>query len=249
VLTRAGRLIASLRGAERLALAAVQFEKSRCGAAWARWSGKSSLSDVAPDSAEKFLLATTDLEPTTARRRAHTLCGWLDRFQREAGAEWKKRRSRDAAATSPPQSTRPVQAPDPDDQVWDEDAVKGAVRFLVGMPLKPEGERKLIIHFLRERNPEVRRRFLRECEKRGGLRCRACGVDPGERYGTAFARVLEVHHLLPLGLGVRETKLEHLTLLCPSCHRVVHHRREDPIAVEDLSALLCGSRPRGRKRS
>jgi hypothetical protein len=239
-LTSAGRRIASLRGAERLGLAAVQFEKSRCGVAWARWSGKSSLGDVAPESAERFLRATTDLGLRTARRRAHTLRSWLERFQREAGAEWRRQRSASGAAPGPQRRTGPARGPaqEPDDQAWDDEAAKGALRFLLGMPLKLEGERKLLVHFRHERNPEVRRRFLRECERRGPLRCQGCGFIPDARYGTEFSRVLEVHHVLRLGLGVRETRPDHLALLCPTCHRVVHYRREEPLRVEELRALI-----------
>lgn len=248
-LTSAGRLMASLRGAERLGLAAVQFEKSRCGAAWARWSGKGSLGDVAPESAERFLLASTDLELSTARRRAHTLSSWLQRFQREAGAEWRRRRAAPVTPPTPQRRTAPARgrAQDPDDQPWDDEAAKGALRLLVGMPLKPEGERKFLVHFRHERNPEVRRRFLRECERNGRLRCQACGISPDERYGTEFSRVLEVHHVLRLGLGVRDTKLQDLALLCPSCHRVVHYRREEPINVAELRALLGRRQVRPRE--
>lgn len=61
----------------RLALTATQFENSRCGAAWLRWSKVNQLPSLKPESATAFLKDTTILSDSTASRRAMTLSAWL----------------------------------------------------------------------------------------------------------------------------------------------------------------------------
>lgn len=129
-----------------------------------------------------------------------------------------------------------------DDASWSEDAAKGAVRLQVGMVFDPEGERKLVTHFLLERDPEVRRRFLAMRESEGRLACDACAVDLGATFGRIFQHVVEVHHRVPLARGVRRTSFEDLALLCPTCHRVVHYRQQEPRSVEEVARLFNRAR-------
>lgn len=49
--------------------------------------------------------------------------------------------------------------------------------------------------------------------RRDRNRCRACGI--------AATEVRAIHHIIPAGLGGKET-LGNLTTLCPNCHRIVH---------------------------
>ncbi|HAV1516306.1 TPA: hypothetical protein JG821_004609, partial [Vibrio parahaemolyticus] len=46
--------------------------------------------------------------------------------------------------------------------------------------------------------------------------------------------IIECHHLLPLNFGERETKIEDLVCLCPTCHRIAHLRKE-PLILTKLS--------------
>lgn len=63
--------------------------------------------------------------------------------------------------------------------------------------------------------------------------CQACGfrLKLGESY------VIEVHHLEPLSAtGERETKIEMLISLCPTCHRIAH-LRSSPYSVEEIKGI------------
>lgn len=53
--------------------------------------------------------------------------------------------------------------------------------------------------------------------------CQACGfkLSVDDRF------VIECHHLDPIAMGQRETTLNDLVSLCPTCHRIAHMR--DPI--------------------
>jgi hypothetical protein len=156
--------------------------------------------------------------------------------------------ARSGGSATPARAMRHPQAPPRararglDDAPWSEDAASGAVRFQGGMVFDPEGERRLVAHFQIERDPEVRRRFLAAREGEGRLACDACGVDLGAKYGRIFAKVVEVHHLVPIAAGVRRTALDDLALLCPTCHRVVHYRTVEPRSVEEVARIV--GRPR-----
>jgi hypothetical protein len=64
--------------------------------------------------------------------------------------------------------------------------------------------------------------------------CQACGFH----LRVCKSYVVEAHHLEPLSAsGERETKIEMLVSLCPTCHRIAHLRSR-PYAVEEIKDLL-----------
>lgn len=75
-------------------------------------------------------------------------------------------------------------------------------------------------------------------EKNGGtLVCEACGFsDPLEA-------MFDAHHQQPLAAGVRESRVDDLVVLCPTCHRWAHAKADDklsPIPVQDIARLMSG---------
>lgn len=77
----------------------------------------------------------------------------------------------------------------------------------------------------------LRRHRRRERSLRGAkleasvdLVCEVCGLNLDERFGDAASRIIEVHHLHPIGDGERVTTLDDLALVCPTCHRYIHSR-------------------------
>lgn len=89
----------------------------------------------------------------------------------------------------------------------------------------------------RERNP--RNRLL--CIRLHGEKCRACGLEPKQRYGDLAGAIIEVHHLEALSLLAEPRPYDpaaDLVPLCPNCHRAVHTRRPVPLPVEELKSLL-----------
>lgn len=102
-----------------------------------------------------------------------------------------------------------------------------------------EGRRFVRKHVATERSPANRRQILRLRSAQGPLTCDGCGVNLGDEYGPEHAQVVELHHVVPLAHGPqRPTGTESFKLLCPTCHRVVHYRREDPMTIEELKRLL-----------
>ena len=87
----------------------------------------------------------------------------------------------------------------------------------------PEGAKKLVKHYQRERDAGLSRDAKAAFAKANGgkLFCQACGVEPLKVYGV---EVIEAHHRVPLSKSEegRVTEISDLIMLCPSCHRAVH---------------------------
>lgn len=70
------------------------------------------------------------------------------------------------------------------------------------------------------------------CKKRDKYTCQACSfyLKVGKRY------VIDCHHLYPLALGRRETRLDDLASLCPTCHRIAH-TRDIPLTINEIQSV------------
>ena len=88
-----------------------------------------------------------------------------------------------------------------------------------------EGEKRLVSHLLRERDPAIAKK-KRDSSRapNGGLACEACGKNSRNVFPDISGDSWEVHHRLPLSHANKavQTKLEDLAVLCPTCHRAIH---------------------------
>jgi 5-methylcytosine-specific restriction enzyme A len=109
-------------------------------------------------------------------------------------------------------------------------------------PRHSEGQRRLRVHYNRERSSAIvraKKRAFLEDNKR--LFCEICKFDFQEHYplplaGNGYA---EAHHVRPLSEildDVTETKLEDLILVCSNCHRMIHRTSEAEKNLEMLKA-------------
>ncbi|RVD55487.1 HNH endonuclease [Mesorhizobium sp. M2D.F.Ca.ET.185.01.1.1] len=103
-----------------------------------------------------------------------------------------------------------------------------------------EGRLLTILHQRRERNRKlVEARKQKALEETHDLRCEACDLSFGDRYGPHGDGFIEVHHLRPLHT-LREgdkTALSDLALVCANCHRMIH-RRKPWLSLTQLRTLL-----------
>ena len=115
------------------------------------------------------------------------------------------------------------------------------------LKLSEEGRKFLRTHLDTERKPGNRQAILRLRRAKGALTCDGCGVDLAVEYGKEHETVLELHHLRPLARGVQKPKgTDDFALLCPTCHRVVHYCREEPLRMDELRELIeADARGRG----
>ena len=103
-----------------------------------------------------------------------------------------------------------------------------------------EGEKKERIHMRRERNRKLvelaKSQFI---GKHGRLFCEACGFNAHLSYGIDPDKLIEAHHKVAVSEleAGSYTRVEDLLMLCPNCHRVVHHRRPW-LSVDELKALI-----------
>ena len=65
------------------------------------------------------------------------------------------------------------------------------------------------------------------CIAHYGYVCQVCEMDFAKTYGDLGKEFIEVHHLHPVSVGVREVNpVEDLIPLCSNCHSMIH-RQED----------------------
>ncbi|MCI8440798.1 MAG: hypothetical protein HFF73_15065 [Oscillospiraceae bacterium] len=91
----------------------------------------------------------------------------------------------------------------------------------------PEGKKVSYYSTRYERDPSLRQAAIDFCrQKNGTLICEACQTDYEDLYGEFGFKVMEVHHLKPLG----QIKCEHdvnpetdLVCLCANCHKMMHY--------------------------
>ena len=92
-----------------------------------------------------------------------------------------------------------------------------------------EGYRKDTILHRRQRDQKL----IASRKKKDNYTCQICGfkLKIGKNY------IIECHHLDPISLGERETKMDDLISLCPTCHRIIHTRH--PIySIEEVKNLV-----------
>jgi len=97
-----------------------------------------------------------------------------------------------------------------------------------------EGAKKQITVNSYERNPEARRK----CIKEYGCKCSVCGFDFAEYYGDIGIGFVEVHHLKPLNEINEEYEvnpLNDLRPICPNCHSMLHRAG---LSIEQLRDIL-----------
>ena len=101
-----------------------------------------------------------------------------------------------------------------------------------------EGTKKAVYTTIYERNPKVRRDFLKDKKH---LQCEVCGFDFEKKYGSLGAGFIEVHHKKPVSEGEHITDLENdLVMLCSNCHRMIHRGKYHMITVEELKGIIQG---------
>lgn len=155
------------------------------------------------------------------------------------------------------QATAPAAPPlvrglplDPDPPLTREQLDALAMAQVGWLKLSEEGRKFLRTHVDTERKSGNRQSIIRLRRAKGALTCDGCSVDLVAEYGEEHENVLELHHLRPLSKGIQRPRgTEDFALLCPTCHRVVHYRREQPLRIDELRKLIVSERePRQQTR-
>lgn len=94
------------------------------------------------------------------------------------------------------------------------------------------------------RRAERSRGLAKAAKRVHGTICQvtACGKDLTAIYGDLAEGYIEAHHLTPFGsLDGRPTELDpkaDFAVVCPDCHRMLHHRTPEPYRLDELSDLM-----------
>ncbi|MCB0274863.1 MAG: HNH endonuclease [Calditrichaeota bacterium] len=112
----------------------------------------------------------------------------------------------------------------------------------IEFPGQMEGNKKLRLHYVRERKPGLAK-FKKELllKKDGCLRCEVCGLNSRDLPEEIGLACFEVHHRVPLASLEDKsfTTLEDLAILCANCHRMIH-KTEPLMSVEEFGSFFWG---------
>lgn len=102
-----------------------------------------------------------------------------------------------------------------------------------------EGARVEIYTTRYERNPQLRKQAINI----HGTLCMVCGFSFEQKYGTIGEGFVEVHHIKPISQGPREVDPEKdMVCLCANCHRMIHHKRNRVLTVDELKKMIKGNK-------
>jgi 5-methylcytosine-specific restriction protein A len=119
----------------------------------------------------------------------------------------------------------------------DGDTVVIASTFLPKPTLsREEGKRRYRVASEAERDPTLATEAKRLNAERNGGRCtcEAC------RFSDTSTGLFDAHHISPIYVGVRQTAVSDLAVLCPTCHRIAHVRGAKmwlPLSVTEIRDL------------
>jgi len=105
---------------------------------------------------------------------------------------------------------------------------------------KEEGERVWKFQQEAERNAGLRAAAKRNnFHRHGNYTCEACDLTSSD------SAMFDAHHIAPLFAGKRITRVEHLLILCPTCHRRAHRSpdRLRPYSLVELRSWIVAGRP------
>jgi 5-methylcytosine-specific restriction enzyme A len=116
-----------------------------------------------------------------------------------------------------------------------------------GQGAQLEEERRLRWH---KRYEGRSTRAAKEAKREQGYQCRGCDRDYFAMYGEIGKRCVDAHHKVPfaeLGEGQRLLNPRRdFAILCAPCHRIVHSRRDEPLTIAELRAIVAPDRVAAR---
>jgi hypothetical protein len=112
--------------------------------------------------------------------------------------------------------------------LYDEPPPTHMLHFQIDSPRAIEGYKRDQVLYVSDRN----RALANQRKAMDGHTCKACEL----RLSVEGRFVIECHHLDPISMGQRETTLNDLVSLCPTCHRIAH-MREPIYAIDEITKI------------
>lgn len=88
-----------------------------------------------------------------------------------------------------------------------------------------------------ERNSKARK----ACIEAHGAVCAICGFDFAKTYGSQFAGIIQVHHIVPLHEIAQNHEVDpvrDLIPVCPNCHVALHSRPGGTYMPDELRSIM-----------
>ncbi|MDP3945235.1 MAG: HNH endonuclease [Lutibacter sp.] len=81
------------------------------------------------------------------------------------------------------------------------------------------------------------KKLVIQAKKKYGINCFVCGFSFEDKYGLHGKDFIEIHHLIPIQNGVRNSSVEDVAPVCSNCHRMLH-KGKAMISIEYLKEIL-----------
>jgi len=101
-------------------------------------------------------------------------------------------------------------------------------------PNRIEGKEK----FIKEYKYNSRHKNLvKDAKLKWKTNCWVCGFNFIEKYGNLGKDFIEIHHLMPISNGERESTVDDVRPVCSNCHRMIH-RRKEMLTIQQLKNII-----------
>ncbi|WP_198017162.1 HNH endonuclease [Methylocapsa acidiphila] len=96
-----------------------------------------------------------------------------------------------------------------------------------------EGEKAWKLSLVAERDPRLRdlAKAYNRSSNGGKIVCEACG------FTDDLDAMFDAHHLRPISAGERQSRVDDLAILCPTCHRMAHHKSAEKVSPLPISKI------------
>jgi hypothetical protein len=102
----------------------------------------------------------------------------------------------------------------------------------------------LKLHKTKERNPGIIAQAKSRAREEGRFFCEVCEFNFETRFPVLGNGFIECHHKLPIASGgIRQTRVDHLALVCSNCHRMLHRKMNGAyLSVDQLKDMVIERR-------
>jgi hypothetical protein len=129
-------------------------------------------------------------------------------------------------------------------QGFGEESKKSALSAAKQLKFVEEGQEQSVTQSVRRRSRRLRSYAVAYYSNADGtINCAGCCFEATRVYGYELSGLIEIHHTKPIALAGNTVKplreaVRDVVPLCPNCHRVVHAKAGQLLAVTELKALV-----------
>lgn len=84
-------------------------------------------------------------------------------------------------------------------------------------------------------------KLVKLAKEKYGTDCAVCGFSFEKKYGQHGKDFIEIHHLMPIENGIRQSTIDDVIPVCSNCHRMLH-KGKTMLSIEYLKEIIEGEK-------